>query len=132
MDKAFRNYKSGVFDQCGQIEGGHAIKIVGWGVMNSTELTWQQEENGSRNGDGGGGSDGGSGVSSTSSSSSSGGGGSSSSSSSASADTKPYWIIANSWSAEWGDGGYFLFERGANLCAMEADCAAGLPSTAGH
>ena len=119
MDKAFRNYKSGVFDQCGQIEGGHAIKIVGWGVMNSTELTWQQEENGSRNGDGGGGSDGGSGVSS-------------SSSSSASADTKPYWIIANSWSAEWGDGGYFLFERGANLCAMEADCAAGLPSTAGH
>ena len=84
VDAAFRNYQSGVFDQCGQIDGGHAIKIVGWGTQE------------------------------------------------ASGGAKPYWIVANSWSVEWGMDGYFLFERGSNLCSMEADCAAGLPSTAGH
>lgn len=31
----------------------------------------------------------------------------------------PYWIVANSWNTGWGNNGYFLFLRGANLCGIE-------------
>jgi cathepsin B len=25
---------------------------------------------------------------------------------------KPYWLVANSWNRDWGDGGYFKILRG--------------------
>jgi cathepsin B len=30
-----------------------------------------------------------------------------------------YWIIANSWSRHWGEGGFFRFDKGQNLCMIE-------------
>jgi len=32
-----------------------------------------------------------------------------------------YWIVKNSWSADWGDQGYFKIVRGVNMCAI-AQC----------
>lgn len=36
-----------------------------------------------------------------------------------------YWLIANSWSPEWGEKGFFRIERGTNECGIETQPAAG-------
>lgn len=57
----FLTYKSGVYQAMGGSDlGGHAVRIIGWGTMN----------------------------------------------------TKPYWLVANSWNSDWGDKGYFKILRG--------------------
>lgn len=38
-----------------------------------------------------------------------------------------YWIIKNSWGADWCDGGYFRMIRGENNCKIEENCMAGAP-----
>jgi len=72
----FLLYKSGVYHHVtGEALGGHAVKILGWGVENGTK----------------------------------------------------YWLVANSWNYDWGDGGYFKILRGQDECGIESSIAAGLP-----
>jgi len=72
----FLTYKSGVYTHTtGSFLGGHAVKILGWGVDGST----------------------------------------------------PYWIIANSWNANWGNQGFFWMLRGQDECGIEDGVVAGLP-----
>jgi len=39
----------------------------------------------------------------------------------------PYWLIANSWDYDWGDGGFFKIARGQDECGIESSIASGLP-----
>jgi len=78
----FETYKSGVYQhKVGPYLGGHAVRILGWGVDNSS------------------GSD------------------------------VPYWLVANSWNADWGEKGYFKILRGKNHCGIEDYIMAGVPKT---
>lgn len=38
-----------------------------------------------------------------------------------------YWLLANSWNADWGERGFFRMRRGRNECNIEAEVVAGLP-----
>jgi cathepsin B len=71
----FPTYRSGVYKHVsGDQLGGHAIKILGWGVENGED----------------------------------------------------YWLVANSWNADWGDNGYFKIARGTDECGIESQISAGL------
>uniref|UniRef100_A0A8C4QDN2 Cathepsin B n=1 Tax=Eptatretus burgeri TaxID=7764 RepID=A0A8C4QDN2_EPTBU len=39
----------------------------------------------------------------------------------------PYWLAANSWNTDWGDGGFFKILRGHDECGIESDIVAGTP-----
>jgi len=39
----------------------------------------------------------------------------------------PYWLVANSWNYDWGDGGTFKILRGQDHCGIESSVVAGLP-----
>ena len=70
----FVTYSSGVYQHVtGSALGGHAIKILGWGVENGVK----------------------------------------------------YWLCANSWNTEWGDGGFFKIKKGSNECGIESSVNAG-------
>ena len=36
---------------------------------------------------------------------------------------KPYWVVKNSWGANWGDGGYIKIKRGNSECGIGSQCA---------
>jgi len=42
---------------------------------------------------------------------------------------QPYWLCNNSWTTYWGDQGYFKIQRGTDMCGIEDDMVAGMPST---
>eukprot|EP00178_Gracilaria_changii_P007931 TRINITY_DN2462_c0_g1_i1.p1 TRINITY_DN2462_c0_g1~~TRINITY_DN2462_c0_g1_i1.p1 ORF type:complete len:304 (+),score=56.18 TRINITY_DN2462_c0_g1_i1:1-912(+) len=42
-------------------------------------------------------------------------------------DGTDYWLVKNSWSAFWGDEGFFKIVRGTNECGFEGGAMAGMP-----
>jgi len=42
-------------------------------------------------------------------------------------DSKPYWLIRNSWGTHWGESGFMKLIRGKNNLAIETDCAWATP-----
>lgn len=40
-------------------------------------------------------------------------------------DSKPYWLVANSWNDDWGDNGFFKIYRGQDVCEIELHGCAG-------
>jgi len=42
-------------------------------------------------------------------------------------DNTPYWLVANSWNASWGEAGFFKIIRGTNDCGFEQSISAGQP-----
>jgi C1A family cysteine protease len=36
---------------------------------------------------------------------------------------KPYWVVKNSWGANWGDGGFIKIARGNSECGIGSQCA---------
>ena len=79
----FMSYRNGTYSRTAgaQMRGGHAVKLVGWGV----------DEKG-----------------------------------------VDYWVIANSWSPQFGQKGFFHIRRGTNECGVETTPAAGLPQLGGR
>jgi len=70
----FITYRSGIYQHTtGGVLGGHAVKILGWGVEGGVK----------------------------------------------------YWLVANSWNADWGDKGYFKILRGVDECGIEDSIVAG-------
>jgi len=83
--KDFIHYSSGVYHKDFWrvfASGGHAVKIVGWGV---------DAESGHE-----------------------------------------YWTVANSWTNQWGEDGFFRIRRGNNEVGIESSVFAGLPDLSGH
>ena len=39
-----------------------------------------------------------------------------------------YWLAANSWNFDWGDGGFFKILRGSDHCGIESEIVSGIPS----
>ncbi|OQV21450.1 Cathepsin B [Hypsibius exemplaris] len=39
----------------------------------------------------------------------------------------PYWLLANSWGTDWGEGGFARVRRGVNECGIESRINAGMP-----
>lgn len=43
-----------------------------------------------------------------------------------------HWIVKNSWSEKWGDGGYFKIAKGNNECGIEENVIVGFPELHGY
>jgi cysteine peptidase C len=73
----FEAYKSGIYKKTSnQFLGGHAVKMLGWGVLNGVK----------------------------------------------------YWIVNNSWNADWGMDGSFWIIKGVNECGIENAGWGGVPA----